>query len=36
MPKLGTAYSTGSRCCNAGVKFTQAKAEADLVKLKEL
>lgn len=36
IPKLGTAYSTGRRCCDPCFKLILAKTEADLTELKEL
>jgi hypothetical protein len=36
IPKLGTAYSTGRRCCDACFKLILTKTEIDLAELKAL
>jgi hypothetical protein len=36
IPKLGAAYSTSRRCCDACFKLILTKTEADLAELKAL
>lgn len=36
IPKLGTAYSTTRRCCDACFKLILTKTECDLIELKAL